>query len=79
MRSIGLSKLSFEEKNDWKELMSAICTAQNMKKVVLEKFTFTSEMYGKSLGKCILECGAITELWVNEIAFDHPRSFYDMC
>jgi hypothetical protein len=62
LRSISLAHLQFEEKNDWKELMHAICGCTNMKKVIIERMTFTSEMYGKALGKCILDCAAITEL-----------------
>jgi hypothetical protein len=50
-----------------------------MKKVVIERMAFTNEMYGKALGKCILECAGITELQIDQVAFDHPRSFYDMC
>jgi len=62
LKSIALSHLQFEEKNDWKDMMNAICSSTNMKKVEISKMTFSTDMYGKALGMCILDCAAITEL-----------------
>ena len=78
LQTIGLIKVKFENRADFKILMDAIQINPKIKKVTLGYFSFEMEFHGKSLGTCLLESKSITEIDLQGIQFTHKKAFFEM-
>ena len=54
LHSFSLSKVKFEDENDFRLLMEAIAFNKRLFKLRISYMIFNSENFGKALGTCIM-------------------------
>ena len=79
LESIGFIGARFEDNIEFKKVMDAIIVNRKLTKLKFEKMIFDDEIYGKSIGKTLVENRFIRELDISFCTFEDVKSFYHIC
>lgn len=77
--TLSFVKCSFEDIVDFKKVMEGVQLNTKLNKLVFMHMNFDDEVYGKSIGRTLMDSRSLRELDISHVLFEHPKCFYDVC